>query len=148
MGTTHLQSFRWRIRYDDTRDQARGHRFHSDVSADESHGVELLDGTIKARMVDLPLAAKGGVRVDPKALSRLGNWNVCRVAYIRAFHDFTRPDSDIPPGFTPRHHHGLEWADEFAQIERPSGTGTITGNLRAGRLSRSAPRQRRCAAGA
>ena len=52
--------------------------------------------TIKCAVVDLPFGgAKGGVRVDPKALSRLELERLSR-GYIRAFHDLIGPNSDIP----------------------------------------------------
>ena len=118
----------WRIRYDDTRGPGKGGiRFHPDVSSEEVTALSFWM-TIKCAVVDLPFGgAKGGVRVDPKALSRLELERLSR-GYIRAFHDLIGPNSDIPAPDVNTNDTIMGWmADEFAQIERRQVPATITG---------------------
>lgn len=118
----------WRIRYNDTRGPGKGGiRFHPDVNAEEVTALSFWM-TIKCAAVDLPFGgAKGGVCVDPKALSLLELERLSR-GYIRAFHDFIGPDKDIPAPDVNTNETIMGWmADEFAQIERKQVPATITG---------------------
>lgn len=118
----------WRIRYNDTRGPGKGGiRYHPNVTAEEVTALSFWM-TIKCAAVDLPFGgAKGGVCVDPKALSRLELERLSR-GYIRAFHDFIGPDKDIPAPDVNTNETIMGWmADEFAQIERRQVPATITG---------------------
>lgn len=118
----------WRIRYNDTRGPGKGGiRFHPDVNAEEVTALSFWM-TIKCAAVDLPFGgAKGGICVDPKALSLLELERLSR-GYIRAFHDFIGPDKDIPAPDVNTNETIMGWmADEFAQIERKQVPATITG---------------------
>ncbi|MAC33770.1 Glu/Leu/Phe/Val family dehydrogenase [Parahaliea mediterranea] len=118
----------WRIRYDDTRGPGKGGiRFHPDVSAEEVTALSFWM-TIKCAVVDLPFGgAKGGVCVDPKALSRLELERLSR-GYIRAFHDIIGPDRDIPAPDVNTNETIMGWmADEFARIERCQVPAAVTG---------------------
>jgi len=118
----------WRIRYNDTRGPGKGGiRFHPDVTAEEVTALSFWM-TIKCAAVDLPFGgAKGGVCVDPKALSRMELERLSR-GYIRAFHDFIGPDKDIPAPDVNTNETIMGWmADEFSQIERRQVPATITG---------------------
>lgn len=118
----------WRIRFDDTRGPGKGGiRFHPNVSAEEITALSFWM-TIKCAVVDLPFGgAKGGVQVDPKALSRLELERLSR-GYIRAFHDLVGPDSDIPAPDVNTNDTIMGWmADEFTRIERRQLPSAITG---------------------
>lgn len=124
-----LQFFQaWRIQYDDTRGPTKGGiRFHLDVSAEEVTALSFWM-MIKCAVVDLPFGgAKGGVRVDPKTLSRQELERLSR-GYIRAFYDVIGPDRDIPAPDVNTNETIMGWmSDEFAQIERRQVPAVITG---------------------
>lgn len=118
----------WRVLYDNTRGPGKGGiRFHPDVSAEEVTALSFWM-TIKCAVVDLPFGgAKGGVCVDPKALSRLELERLSR-GYIRAFHDLIGPDSDIPAPDVNTNEIIMGWmADEYGKIERRQVPAAITG---------------------
>ena len=118
----------WRIRYNDTRGPGKGGiRYHPDVTAEEVTALSFWM-TIKCAAVDLPFGgAKGGVCVDPKALSRLELERLSR-GYIRAFHDFIGPDKDIPApdmGTGPRE---MAWLmDEYSKAHGMTIPAVVTG---------------------
>jgi len=124
-----LQFFQaWRIQYDDTRGPTKGGvRFHPDVSAEEVTALSFWM-TIKCAVVDLPFGgAKGGVRVDPKALSRLELERLSR-GYVRAFYDVIGPDRDIPAPDVNTNETIMGWmADEYARIARRQVPAALTG---------------------
>lgn len=124
-----LQFFQaWRIQYDDTRGPGKGGiRFHQDVSAEDVTALSFWM-TIKCAVVDLPFGgAKGGVCVDPRALSRQELERLSR-GYVRAFYDVIGPDRDIPAPDVNTNETIMGWmADEFAQIERRQVPAAITG---------------------
>jgi glutamate dehydrogenase (NADP+) len=118
----------WRVQYDDTRGPTKGGiRFHPNVSEDEVATLSLWM-TLKCAAVDLPFGgAKGGIRVDPKILSRLELERLSR-GYIRAFHDVIGPDRDIPAPDVNTNAIIMGWmVDEYAQIVRRHVPGIITG---------------------
>jgi len=118
----------WRIRFDDTRGPGKGGiRFHPDVSAEEVAALSFWM-TIKCAVVNLPFGgAKGGICVDPKALSRMELERLSR-GYIRAFHDLIGPDLDIPAPDVNTNDTIMGWmADEFSRIERRQVPAAITG---------------------
>ncbi|MDX1458867.1 MAG: Glu/Leu/Phe/Val dehydrogenase [Marinobacter sp.] len=124
-----LEFFRaWRIQYDNTRGPTKGGiRFHPDVSAEEVTALSFWM-TIKCAVVDLPFGgAKGGVCVDPKALSRQELERLSR-GYVRAFFDVLGADRDIPAPDVNTNETIMGWmSDEFAQIERRQVPAAITG---------------------
>ncbi|MDX1554435.1 MAG: Glu/Leu/Phe/Val dehydrogenase [Xanthomonadales bacterium] len=124
-----LQFFQaWRVQFDDTRGPAKGGiRFHPDVSAEEVTALSFWMA-IKCAVVDLPFGgAKGGVRVDPKALSRLELERLSR-GYVRAFYDVIGPDRDIPAPDVNTNEIIMGWmADEYARIERRHVPAALTG---------------------
>jgi glutamate dehydrogenase (NADP+) len=118
----------WRVQYDDTRGPGKGGiRFHPDVCEDEVTTLSFWM-TLKCAVVDLPFGgAKGGVQVDPKALSRLELERLSR-SYIRAFFDVIGPDRDIGAPDVNTNEKVMGWmADEYAQIARHQVPAIITG---------------------
>lgn len=93
-----------------------GIRFHPDASKDEVMALALLM-TIKNAVVGLPYGGgKGGVRVDPRALSRKELEALSR-EYVRHIFEYIGPEKDVPApdvGTTPEI---IDWmADEYARI--------------------------------
>ena len=100
----------YRVQYNDARGPAKGGiRFHPEI--DEEHAGQLaLLMALKCAVANIPFGgAKGGVAVDPAALSREDLELVTR-GYIRAIADFIGPFKDIPgPGRVYRRaDHGVD----------------------------------------
>jgi glutamate dehydrogenase (NADP+) len=117
-----------RCRYNDARGPAKGGiRFHPGVTLEEVQALALWM-TLKCAVVGLPYGGgKGGVAVDPKALSRLELERLSR-AYMRAMADFVGPDVDIPAPDVYTNARIMGWmADEYQTIKRVQAPGVITG---------------------
>ncbi len=118
----------WRIQYNNTRGPTKGGiRFHPHISVAEITALSFWM-TIKCAVVNLPFGgAKGGICVDPKALSPLELERLSR-GYIRAFYDAIGPDRDIPAPDVNTNETIIGWmADEYAQIARNQIPAVITG---------------------
>lgn len=131
----------WRVQYSRIRGPGKGGiRFHPQVSAEEVTALSFWM-TIKCAVVDLPFGgAKGGVRVDPKALSRSELERLSR-GYVRALYDLLGPDRDIPAPDVNTNPTVIGWmADEYARIARSQVPAVITGKPpgRGGSAGRSA----------
>jgi glutamate dehydrogenase (NADP+) len=126
-GSTHF-FVGYRCRYNDARGPTKGGiRYHPDVSLEEVQALALWM-TVKCAVVGIPYGgAKGGVAVDPKALSRLELERLSR-AYMRAMADFVGPDRDIPAPDVYTNARIMGWmADEYETIKRAKAPGVITG---------------------
>ena len=86
----------WRIQHDTSRGPGKGGiRFHPSVNADEIAALSA-DMSIKCAVVNIPYGgAKGGVRVDPTALSRQELERLTR-RYAFSIAPVIGPDRDIP----------------------------------------------------
>jgi glutamate dehydrogenase (NADP+) len=118
----------WRCRYNNARGPTKGGiRFHPEVERAEVQALALWM-TLKCAVIGLPYGgAKGGVRVDPRSLSRLELERLAR-AYIRAIADFIGPDVDIPAPDVYTNPRIMGWmADEYQAITRRFAPGVITG---------------------
>jgi glutamate dehydrogenase (NADP+) len=118
----------WRCRYDDTRGPTKGGiRYHPSVSVED---VETLAFwmTVKCAVMNLPYGGgKGGVRVDPRGLSKAELERLSR-AYVRAFSHTIGPDRDIPAPDVYTNAMIMGWmADEYAAIKGVAAPGVITG---------------------
>ncbi|MDF1726892.1 MAG: Glu/Leu/Phe/Val dehydrogenase [Sulfitobacter sp.] len=126
-GTLALYSA-WRVQYNNVLGPTKGGvRFHPDVSLEET--TELARWmTIKCALMDLPFGgAKGGIRVDPKKLSRSELERLSR-AYIEELRDLIGPDRDIPAPDVNTNPRIMGWmVDEYAQIARGTYPAAITG---------------------
>lgn len=124
-----LQIFQaWRVQYDMTRGPGKGGiRFHPEVDAQEVTALSFWMA-IKCAVVNLPYGgAKGGVRVDPKRLSRMELERLSR-GYIRAMFDVIGPDTDIPAPDVNTNSIIMGWmADEYSNIARGQHPAVITG---------------------
>ncbi len=118
----------YRCRYNDALGPTKGGiRFHPGVTIEEVQALALWM-TLKCAVVGLPYGGgKGGVIVDPKALSRLEVERLSR-AYIRAFADFIGPEVDIPAPDVYTNARIMGWmADEYQAIRRVKAPAVITG---------------------
>ncbi len=118
----------FRTRYNDALGPTKGGiRFHPGVSRSEVQALALWM-TIKTAVVGLPYGGgKGGVIVDPKALSPMELERLSR-AYVRAFADFIGPDRDIPAPDVYTNARIMGWmVDEYETIHRRKAPGVITG---------------------
>jgi glutamate dehydrogenase (NADP+) len=124
-----LQVFQgYRVRYDDTRGPGKGGiRFHPQVTLDEVQSLAFWM-TFKCAVLDLPFGGgKGGVTVDPKALSKLELERLSR-GYIEAIADFIGPDLDIPAPDVYTNPMIMGWMmDEYSRIRRQLCRGVVTG---------------------
>ncbi len=118
----------WRVQYSDTLGPAKGGiRFHPNVSQDEVTTLSFWMA-VKCAVVDLPYGgAKGGVKVDPKRLSKLELERLSR-GYVRAIADIMGPDRDIPAPDVNTNPMVMGWmADEFDHLARGKVPAAITG---------------------
>lgn len=118
----------FRVQHNDARGPAKGGiRFHPDL--DEEHASELaLLMALKCAVVNIPFGgAKGGVAVDPLALSRLDLELVTR-GYIRAIADYIGPFKDIPAPDVYTDEQIMAWIrDEYERIKREQAPAVVTG---------------------
>jgi glutamate dehydrogenase (NADP+) len=124
----------YRVAHSTARGPAKGGtRFHLDVTRDEVAGLATLM-SVKTALMNLPLGGgKGGITIDPKALSRTELESLTR-SYTRAIAPNIGPDVDIPApdvNTTPAH---MDWiADEYARITGAPAPAVVTGkSLEAG----------------
>jgi len=118
----------YRCRYNDALGPTKGGiRFHPDVTLEEVQALALWM-TIKCAVVGLPYGGgKGGVIVNPKALSRLELERLSR-AYMRAMADVIGPERDIPAPDVYTNARIMGWMmDEYEAIHRAKTPAVITG---------------------
>ena len=118
----------WRIIHNDVLGPGKGGiRFHPNVSEDEIKSLSFWM-SIKNSLAGLPYGgAKGGVKRDPKKLSKKELEMVSR-AYIKNFHDFLGQDKDIPAPDVYTNSQIMSWMlDEFEKIKHKHEPGMITG---------------------
>ncbi len=118
----------YRVRYDDTRGPAKGGvRYHPKVSLDEVQSLAFWM-TFKCAVLNLPFGGgKGGITLDPKALSKLELERLSR-GYVDAIADFIGPDVDIlaPDVYTNAMIMG--WMmDQYSIIRRQISPAVVTG---------------------
>jgi len=124
-----LQIFQaYRVQYNSARGPYKGGiRFHPQVDLNEVKALGFWM-TIKTAVVGIPMGgSKGGVIVDPKALSETELEKLSR-AWIRAFREVIGPDKDIPAPDVYTTPQIMAWmADEFSQLEGKPSIGVVTG---------------------
>jgi glutamate dehydrogenase/leucine dehydrogenase len=118
----------FRVQYNDARGPSKGGiRFHPEM--DEAHASELAFlMALKCAVVDIPFGgAKGGVVVDPLALTRRDLELVTR-GYIRAIAAFMGPFKDIPAPDVYTDEQIMAWIlDEYERIKREHVPAVVTG---------------------
>jgi glutamate dehydrogenase (NADP+) len=118
----------YRCRYDDSRGPAKGGiRFHPNVSSSEVRALAFWM-TFKCSVMGLPFGGgKGGVIVDPKALSAAELERLSR-GYMRGIAHLVGQDVDVPAPDVNTNPLVMAWmSDEFAVITGRREPGVITG---------------------
>lgn len=118
----------YRVRHSDARGPTKGGiRFHPNVDFDEVKALAFWM-TIKCAVVGIPYGGgKGGVRVNPKELSRMELERLSR-GYMGHVASFVGPDTDIPAPDVYTNPTIMGWmADEYARIKGEWAPGVITG---------------------
>ncbi len=117
----------WRIQHNGARGPFKGGlRFHPNASRDEFRCFSALM-TWKTALLDVPFGgAKGGVRVDPKALSVAELERLCR-SYFSAIETIVGPFRDIPAPDVNTGPREMAWMyDEYSK-SRGDSPAVITG---------------------
>ena len=118
----------FRIQYNSARGPTKGGiRFHPGVDETEVDELAFLMA-LKCAVVGIPFGgAKGGVQVDPTALSE-GELERLSRAYITEYHDSIGPQTDIPAPDVNTDGQIMAWMlDEYERIEGEHAPGAITG---------------------
>ncbi|NCJ08498.1 glutamate dehydrogenase [Synechococcales cyanobacterium C] len=118
----------YRVRYDDTRGPGKGGiRYHPDVTLDEVQTLAFWM-TFKCAALNLPFGgAKGGITVNPKALSRMELERLSR-GYIDAIAGFIGPDVDIPAPDVYTNPMIMGWMmDQYSIQQRRISWAVVTG---------------------
>jgi glutamate dehydrogenase (NAD(P)+) len=104
-----------------------GVRFHPEVNLSEVAGLAMLM-TFKCSLVGLPLGgAKGGIRVDPRKLSRQEAQALTR-RYTTEINNIIGPDRDIPAPDVGTDGQTMAWMmDTFSQEKGFAIPGVVTG---------------------
>jgi glutamate dehydrogenase (NAD(P)+) len=117
----------WRIQHNGARGPFKGGlRFHQDASRDEFRCFSALM-TWKTALLDVPFGgAKGGVKVDPKALSTSELERLCR-SYFSAIEMMVGPYRDIPAPDVNTGPREMAWMyDEYSR-SRGDSPAVVTG---------------------
>ncbi|MBL7663445.1 Glu/Leu/Phe/Val dehydrogenase [bacterium] len=118
----------YRIQYSDARGPAKGGiRFHPQVNMDEVQSLAFWMA-IKCAVVNIPFGGgKGGVRVNPKELSKAELERLSR-GYINGVADYIGPDRDIPAPDVYTDETVMAWMyDQYCVIKRQQLPAVITG---------------------
>ncbi len=118
----------FRVQYNDALGPTKGGiRFHPDVDPDEVSELAFLM-TLKTSLVNLPYGgAKGGIRINPKNLSKGELERVAR-GYVREMYKIIGPTQDIPAPDVNTNPKIMGWMmDEYEQIAGEKAPGSFTG---------------------
>jgi len=117
-----------RVQYNDALGPTKGGiRYHPDITIDEVTALAAWM-TWKTAVVGLPLGgAKGGVRCNPKEMSKAELERLTR-SYTRAMSKFIGPYTDIPAPDVYTDAQTMAWImDEYSQIVGHNAFGVVTG---------------------
>ncbi len=118
----------FRIQHNNTLGPYKGGiRFHPDVSENEVRALALLM-TLKCAAVGLPFGgAKGGVKVNPRVLSRAQLEELSR-SYVKALSFYIGEDKDVPAPDVNTNEQIMAWmVDEYSKIKGVFSPGCFTG---------------------
>ncbi len=118
----------YRVQHSDTRGPCKGGiRYHEDVNLGEVSALATLM-TFKCAVAGLPLGgAKGGIRVDPRTLSRNEKQRLTR-RYTVEIINFIGPDRDIPAPDMGTDEQTMSWLmDTYSQMKGYAVPGVVTG---------------------
>lgn len=118
----------YRVQHSDLLGPCKGGlRYHPDVDLEELKALALWM-SCKCALMDLPYGgAKGGIAVDPKALSMMELERLSR-GFIRRIADFIGPAADIPAPDVYTNSRIMGWmVDEYSQVVRQRSPAAFTG---------------------
>ena len=118
----------FRVQYNDDRGPTKGGiRFHPEVTEEEVTSLAFWM-SLKTAVVDIPFGGgKGGVQINPKALSAEELQEVSR-AYVQEFADEIGVNKDIPAPDVYTNPQVMAWMlDEYEKLTGNSEPGMITG---------------------
>lgn len=118
----------YRVQHNSTLGPGKGGvRFHPDVSLSEVSALAMLM-SLKCSLVGLPLGgAKGGVRVDPRQLSRAEHQALMR-RYTMEIISMIGPEKDVPaPDIGTDSQHMAWMMDTYSMAKGYSVPGVVTG---------------------
>lgn len=117
-----------RVQYNDALGPTKGGiRYHHEVDIDEVKTLAFLM-SLKCSLAGIPYGGgKGGIEVDPSELSP-GELERLTRGYVRAFHRFIGPRTDIPAPDVNTNAQTMAWfVDEYAKITGHFEPGVVTG---------------------
>lgn len=118
----------YRVQHSNVRGPYKGGvRFHPEVDHDEVQALATLM-SFKTAVAGIPLGGgKGGVEVDPSALTSEELEELSR-KYVRGLSDHIGPDKDIPAPDVNTNAEIIDWmVDEYSTITGDSTKGSFTG---------------------
>ena len=118
----------YRVQHNDTRGPCKGGlRYHPDVDFGEVASLAMLM-TFKCAVVGLPLGgAKGGIKVDPRTMSRHELQRMTR-RYTTEIVNFIGPNTDIPAPDMGTDDQTMSWMmDTYSQLAGHAVPGVVTG---------------------
>ncbi len=118
----------YRVQHDDVRGPFKGGlRYHPDVTREECIGLAMWM-TWKCAVMDIPFGgAKGGVRVDPKALSTAETERLTR-RFTEELRSVIGPTTDIPAPDMGTDAQTMGWImDAYSMYEGETIPGVVTG---------------------
>lgn len=118
----------YRVQYNNVLGPYKGGiRFHPDTEINEVKALSFWM-TLKCAVVNIPMGGgKGGITVNPKALSKIELEKLSR-GWIQRFSDVLGPRKDVPAPDVNTTAEIMAWmADEFAQITSDKSGAVITG---------------------
>jgi glutamate dehydrogenase/leucine dehydrogenase len=104
-----------------------GIRFHPQVDYDEVRALATLM-SFKTAVAGIPMGGgKGGIAVDPRALSKEALEELSR-KYVRGLHDHIGPDKDVPAPDVNTNAQIIDWmTDEYEHITGDKTKASFTG---------------------
>lgn len=118
----------YRVQFNNARGPFKGGiRYHPQVNLGEVKALSFLMA-IKCAVVDIPMGGgKGGVKVDPKKLSKKELEKLSR-AWVRAFFKYLGPDKDVPAPDVYTNEQIMAWMlAEYEKIAGKKSPAFITG---------------------
>jgi glutamate dehydrogenase/leucine dehydrogenase len=104
-----------------------GIRFHQQVDYDEVRALAILM-SFKTAVVGIPMGGgKGGIRVDPKKLSKNELEELSR-KYVQGLQDYIGPDKDVPAPDVSTNAKIIDWmVDEYEKLTNDRSKASFTG---------------------
>lgn len=118
----------FRVQHNNRRGPYKGGlRFHPDVDMDEVKALAFWM-TLKNAVIDVPFGGgKGGIRVDPKKLTKVELENLTR-EFTRKLYPLIGPDLDVPAPDVNTNSDTMGWIfDEYSKLKGENTPAVVTG---------------------